>query len=392
MFAYSLLQREFANDLADAERAQRAEVELLSKIIGEALQQARYDDVLALVDSWGARDASIVEMRVNAANDFILGAYHRAQPTQRRREITATLAYGYRETATLYVAKDMSGIYAAHDLLTAQVAIAFSVLALLLAYLVYVSARRHEVAEALRTLTGQLEQRVQKRTAELQAANRELQAFSYSVAHDLRTPLRALHGFSEVLVEEHGSRLDAQAMDCLRRIQQASQKMAQLIDDLLFLSKVSRDDLRRAHIELSALAHDVIADVRGTEPNRVVHVSIDPGMSASADPALLRIALTHLLGNAFKFTRPRAEAKIECRAMEKNGETVYFVRDNGVGFDMAFADKLFKPFQRLHNAQEFEGTGIGLSIVARIIERHGGRIWAQSELGQSATFFFTLKS
>lgn len=392
IFTYTLLQREFNHDLADADRAHRMELDLLTLIIGDALRQARFDDVLTLIDSWGSRNPSVVEMRVLAANGFVLGAYHRAQSTQHRRELSSTLNYGYRETATLYIARDLDEIYATNDLLMAEMAAGLSIMGLLLGYLVYVSARRHESAEELRALTGQLEQRVQERTAELEAANRELQAFSYSVAHDLSTPLRALHGFSEVLVEDYGSRLEAEGLDHLQRIQHASKRMAQLIDDLLRLSKVSRDELQRSTVDLTALVQSAVADVRATEPERSVQVNVDAGLSTVADPALLRIALTHLVANAFKFTRQRPTAQIEFRRTEHDGETVYSIRDNGVGFDMAFADKLFKPFQRLHNIPEFEGTGIGLSIAARIVERHGGRIWAQSELDRGATFFFTLKT
>lgn len=387
-----MLQREFINDLADADRVHRMELDLLTLIIGDALQQARFDDVFTLIDSWGSRNPSVVELRVVAVNGYVLGSYRRAQSAQHRHELSSTLNYGYREAATLYIARDVSEIYAANDLLIAEMAVGLSILGLLLGYLVYVSARRHEAAEELRALTGQLEQRVHERTAELEAANRELQAFSYSVAHDLSTPLRALHGFSEVLVEDYGSRLDAQGLDFLRRIQLASRRMAQLIDDLLRLSKVSRNDLQRCTIDLTALVQTVADDVRATEPERSVQVGVDAELAVVADPALLRIALTHLMANAFKFTRHRPDAHIEFGRMELDGELVYFIRDNGVGFNMAFADKLFKPFQRLHNTPEFEGTGIGLSIVARIVERHGGRIWAQSELDRGATFFFTLKN
>jgi light-regulated signal transduction histidine kinase (bacteriophytochrome) len=221
-------------------------------------------------------------------------------------------------------------------------------------------------------------------------ANRELESFSYSVAHDLRTPLRAIDGFSQALVEEYGDRLDDEGRRYLARVREAAQRMAELIDDLLTLSRVTRSDLRRDRVDLSALAHTLLVGFQRLEPGRRVETTIAPGLVADADPQLAAIALENLLGNAWKFTSRRAVARIELGVASVDGALAYFVRDNGAGFDMAYRDKLFGVFQRLHHESEFPGTGVGLATVARITQRHRGRIWADASPDKGATFFFTL--
>jgi signal transduction histidine kinase/HAMP domain-containing protein len=228
-------------------------------------------------------------------------------------------------------------------------------------------------------------------TAALQAANRELEAFSYSVSHDLRAPLRSIDGFSQALLEDYAASLDAQAQDYLQRIRGATQRMAQLIDALLALSRITRVELRREDLDLTAIAQAIAADLQRQEPARQVAFVIAEGLRAAGDPRLLRVALENLLGNAWKFTATCPQACIEVgQRTQPDGARGFFVRDNGVGFDMAYADKLFGAFQRLHRASEFPGTGIGLATVQRIVHRHGGRIWAEGAVGQGATFSFTL--
>ncbi len=231
---------------------------------------------------------------------------------------------------------------------------------------------------------------LQQRSDELAAANRELEAFSYSVSHDLRAPLRAIDGFSQALLEDCGERLDEVGHDYLRRVRAAAQRMATLIDDLLELSRVSRSRLQPAAVDLSRMAAEILADLQAHQPERRVAITIQPGLQAWGDPGLLRTALENLLGNAWKYTGRTAEARIEVGSESTQTDTVFHVRDNGAGFDMRYADKLFGAFQRLHHPSEFEGTGIGLATVQRIIHRHGGRIWAQSSPGEGASFFFTL--
>jgi signal transduction histidine kinase len=241
------------------------------------------------------------------------------------------------------------------------------------------------------TLYDELEERVQRRTADLEAANRELEAFSYSVSHDLRAPLRSIDGFSRALEEDYAGRLDADAGDYLERIRAGANRMAELIDALLSLSRLTRAEMRFEPVDVSAMAEEVAAELREREPERNLDLTVAPGMRAIADPSLLRVLLTNLLSNAWKFTAGCDPALIEVGMVRAEGERVYYVRDNGVGFDMAYSNKLFTAFQRLHAQGEYPGIGIGLTIAARVVHRHGGRIWTEAEPGKGATFYFTLE-
>jgi signal transduction histidine kinase len=250
--------------------------------------------------------------------------------------------------------------------------------------------RRRAVEDELRRLSEELEQRVQERTHELRAANAELEAFSYSVSHDLRAPLRAINGFSQMLLSRYVDKLDADGLHALERVRAGSERMAVLIDSMLELSRLGRQPIEFGDVDLSALAADVVEDLRAAEPKRDVEVVIEPNVSAKGDNELLRVALQNLLGNAFKFTSQQPRARVQFGRTEQSGHAAIFVRDNGIGFDMNYADKLFRPFERLHSESEFSGTGIGLATVHRIIARHGGRAWAESAIGDGATFYFTL--
>ncbi|HYM71928.1 MAG TPA: response regulator [Stellaceae bacterium] len=236
-----------------------------------------------------------------------------------------------------------------------------------------------EVAEARAALVEELEYK-----------NNELEAFSYSVSHDLRAPLRSIHGFSQALLEDYGESLVPQAQGYLNRVCAAAQRMGELIDDLLQLSPVGRAPMQRQRVDLSATAQAIVGALRRSQPDRPVTAAIAAGVVADGDPGLLRALLENLLGNAWKFTAATETATIEFTATCDRGTTVYTVRDNGVGFDMAYAERLFAPFQRLHTEAEFPGTGIGLATVRRIVDRHGGRVWAEAAIGKGAAFFWTL--
>lgn len=251
------------------------------------------------------------------------------------------------------------------------------------------SAKKAE--REVRELNSELEQRIRDRTALLEVANKELEAFSYSVSHDLRAPLRGIDGWSLALVEDYGSQLDDRAREYLGRVRSEAQRMGMLIDDILQLSRVSRGEIKLIQVDLSAVARAVVSRLRESHPDRKMHFIIEPGLTACGDARLLEVALTNLLQNAVKFTGPRAEGRIEVGRLGDDGDPTFYVRDNGVGFDMAYAQKLFGAFQRLHKVQDFPGTGIGLAIVQRVIQRHGGRVWAESEPDKGAAFYFALR-
>ena len=243
----------------------------------------------------------------------------------------------------------------------------------------------------LKEARADLERRVETRTRDLAAANKELEAFSYSVSHDLRAPLRAIDGFSKAVLTDYSPQLDERGRHYLERVRAATQRMSQLIDDLLGLARVSRRELVRKRADLSEIASQVGAELSRRQPTRQVRVDIQPGLTAEVDPHLLTIVFENLMGNAWKFTGKRADARVEVGRQADGSAPTFYVRDNGAGFDMEYADKLFGAFQRLHAEADFEGTGIGLATVQRIVTRHGGHIWAEGAVDKGATFYFTLE-
>jgi PAS domain S-box-containing protein len=253
-----------------------------------------------------------------------------------------------------------------------------------------VAVENSRLFDEIRSLNQQLEQRVEQRTRELREALGELETFAYSVSHDLRAPLRGIDGFSQAMLEDYAGRLDEVAVQYLERIRGGARRMGELIDDLLTLSRLSQGELSHDRVDISSLATEIVSDLSAKEPEREVTVEIEPELQARGDHRLLRIALENIIGNAWKFTGVVERPRIEVGADRRDGETVYYVRDNGTGFDMNYSDKLFAPFQRLHAPHLFEGSGIGLATAQRVVRRHGGRIWAESRVGEGATFYFTL--
>ncbi len=249
---------------------------------------------------------------------------------------------------------------------------------------------RQKAEEEVRRLNVDLEERVRQRTAELAAANKDLQTFASAVSHDLRAPLRAIAGFSQLLTLDLGDKLDERAKTFLDKVRFEVERMGRLIDALLQLSRASRGEVRREPVNLSQLALEVEADLRREQPNQRIKFSVSPGLVAQGDPILLRVVLRNLLGNAWKFTSKSSEPRIQFGQVDQGGKPAYFVSDNGVGFDTERAGKLFAPFHRLHDSNDFPGTGIGLATVQQIIRRHGGAVWAKSATGEGATFYFTL--
>ncbi|MCP4244827.1 MAG: hypothetical protein GY772_30160, partial [bacterium] len=313
------------------------------------------------------------------------------------REVSSRLTRKVNQLVTGIMADvEQLGIDADRQRLTNSTIIAFggafSVL-VIVAIAIYTAdmSRRHEadlhgeIFERMRT-----EEALRRRTAQLEAANVELDAFVYSISHDLRAPLRGLAGFSQALMEDYADKLDGDALDYLTRISRASQRMGQMIDDLLTLSRATRGELRWEQVDLSVLATTIVAELDEHNPDRQVSCEIAPQVIAQGDPRVLRIVLENLLHNAWKFTSKHDRATIVFGTQRLDGDTVYFVRDDGAGYDMTYVDKLFGIFQRLHAMTEFEGTGIGLAMVSRLIHRHGGRVWAEGAVEQGATFSFTL--
>ena len=284
----------------------------------------------------------------------------------------------------------MSDAFAARDENLKRLLTAYALVGLISCALAYLILRFTTDRRQAENEIGNLNKNLAERSFEVEAANKELEAFSYSVSHDLRAPLRAVDGFSRILLEEHASQLSEEAQGFLSRVRDNAVNMGQLIDDLLAFSRLSRQPLKRQNVVTADLARQVLDELKQEQNGRRVDASVSDLPQCNGDPKLLKQVFVNLLSNAFKYTRKREVAHIEVGCEKINGETVYFVKDNGAGFNMKYANKLFGVFQRLHRSEEYEGTGVGLAIVQRVVHRHGGRIWAEAVIDKGASFYFTL--
>ncbi len=295
--------------------------------------------------------------------------------SSRDRERSKLWDTGYWEGEVRYVRKDGTGFYADVNSTVLKDANGKDMGQVIVA---------RDITEHKRAM-----EELKKYADKLAATNKELESYSYSISHDLRAPLRAMKGFSKFLLEDYADKLDEQAKEYIGRIVSGSDKMNEIIDDMLNLSTISRQEIQTQEIDLSAVSETVFNTLCQDDPAIEIEAIIEPEVKICGDFGLMKIAISNLIGNAWKYSSKTPDAKIEFGALEKAGQKVYFVRDNGVGFDMAFADKLFEPFRRFHTESEFPGTGIGLAIVKRVIEKHGGTVWAESAIGKGATFYFT---
>jgi PAS domain S-box-containing protein len=407
------------NDITERKRAQQA-LETAMHVTARATGRPFFATVVQeLARAFGVRWAYVAE-RGSSGNARVLAAWDGAPAPDFEVELTETAAGRVLEGQMLAVWRGVREAFpkdarlaalGAESFLGAPIFTAAGVPVGLLAVLhdapkeldeaarfllaVYATRAGAELErivadEEIRGLNARLERRVAERTAEVSASNAELQAFAYSVSHDLRAPLRAIDGFARALSEDSSGKLDSVARGYIERVLAASSRMDRLIDDLLGLSRVARTDLDRIPVDLEKLARSVALELAEADRSRSVAFDVAPGLSCHGDPGLLGILVTNLLGNAWKFTSKTAGAAVSVGVAERDGEPAFFVRDNGAGFDPTFAERLFAPFQRLHPAAEFPGNGIGLATVQRIVTRHGGRIWAEGKPGAGATFFFTL--
>lgn len=388
--AMLILQRQQLR--VEAQEELQTEIGLLGELTTDSLLRSDYAAVEGLVQRWVERHDYVMRITATMPNGFVLVDASKASQPKTPLTVTRKVVFNGRTLITLYAISDLALAESSFSAIVVRISIMLLSIILILGWALWWVLQR----TAIHPLEAQIRAREEKehellhRTAELEAALEELESFSYSVSHDLRGPLRAIDGFSHALTEDYGKALDATALDYIYRTRAAAQRMGVLIDDLLTLSRMTRRDVAIENVDLSAMAHEALARISESEPGRAVELVVAENVRTQGDPGLLAIVLDNLLQNAWKYTARTSNPRIEFGARQQGGGTVYFVKDNGAGFDMQYCNKLFRPFQRLHAPQEFSGSGIGLATVARIIQRHGGRIWAEGETGKGATFSFTL--
>ncbi len=387
----SHLQSTYLHD--EAHKQFQTELTLLGELMVEPLLRHDYAAVERLVQLWVERQTSPLHISVVMPNGFVLTSARNSETILHAVAAEQPVKFGEQTLLQLRAVSDISLREEGVSTIARNAALIASAILLLLGWGLWSTLQR----TAIRPLEAEIEEHarkereLQQRTVDLETAIKELDSFSYSVSHDLRTPLRAIDGYCHILSQDYASVLDATALQYLARSRAAAQRMGQLIDDLLGLARMTQHELSLSDVNLSAMAREIVERQALTEPERQVSIDIAEGLTTRADPSLMSIVFDNLLSNAWKYTARRPGAMIEVGRMEQDGETVFFVRDNGAGFDMQYVHQLFRPFQRLHGT-DYPGNGIGLAMVYRIIQRHGGRIWAESQPGQGATFFFMLNA
>lgn len=368
----------------------RHEFELLGQLISASLIQGDYANVEVALQEWGHSQPNVLEARLLARNGFVLASYRRDRPAVRTGRYQEELYYGDDRKVILYAVKDLDPVYADLQQLIGVLILFSIILVTLLGLFLHRLAIRPLQTEI--DLHLGTEKRLRKHTHELQRLNRELEAFSYSLSHDLRTPLRSVTSYSQILKDEAAHKLTEEEQGHLRKVINAGKYMAELIDEILELARVSQSEFVTEYVNLSELAAELIQSYQAQFGDSQPEFNIEPDMVVNGNRALLKLLLDNLLSNAIKFSSKTATPRIEFGSRIENNEVVYYVKDNGVGFDMRYHDKLFAAFQRLYTAHEFPGTGIGLATAQRIVQRHNGRIWAESKPAEGATFYFVLGS
>ncbi len=390
VFTMLVLQRQYLQ--SEAREELKTEMGLLGDLTTDALIRSDYEAAEALIVQWVHRHDYILHITATMPNGFVLADEKKDIAPQMPLEVTRPVVFNGKPLMTIHVVGDYSFAESGYSSIIVHVSIVLFVAIFILGLMLWWVLQR----TAIRPLEKQImareanEYELMRRTVELEIIVKELDSFSYSISHDLRAPLRAIDGYGHALAEDYSDVLDDTAHDYIARIRSAAQRMGVLIDDLLTLSRMTRHEFKSTDVDMSSLAHDALDRLTLAEPWRSVETTVEGNVRAKGDSSLLGVVIDNIIQNAWKYTSTVDHPLIEFGSREQDGETIYFVRDNGVGFDMQYADKLFKPFQRLHSPNEFSGSGIGLATVARIIQRHGGKIWAEGEKGKGATFSFTL--
>jgi len=379
-----------------ADQAQRDlenDIFVLGELAADALLRSDYASVERMLGHWAENHPAVRLLKATTPNGFELAHFERPTDTSAAVSSRKEVVFEGRTLATLEIVEDEAKLGGEIVFLSYQFFAASILFVSLLGWLLWLTLQR----TALRPLEDEIKRRerteveLRRRTQELEAVNSELDAFCYSISHDLRAPLRAIDGFSQVVLEDYSDKLDAQGRQYLQRVCAATQRLGYLIDDLLRLSRYALQELVPQDVDLSSLAQQFAEQRSAAMPSRQVTFTIVPNLHVRGDPQLIRAVMHNLLDNAWKFSGGKSPAIIEFGMMERDRQRLFFVRDNGAGFDMKYAAKLFGAFQRMHKQTEFPGSGIGLALVKRILNRHGGDIWAESAPGQGAVFYFTLK-